>query len=115
VNVLSKPLESETHVNGNVSNLSQHEVTMSIKYLIDGTKGAMIIGCFSAQQAQKGIGLFIKNVSFTFKQLRMHFILGLTGVEDLQMILPKNNNEQDIVKPCSLWTTTRLKDFVTGM
>lgn len=58
VNVLSIPLASTWKSFGSNSSghsvFDQKEITESVKSLVTETEGAMILGYFSAKQAQKG-------------------------------------------------------------
>lgn len=94
--MLSIPLENGTSAKGQ-TDFDQKEITEAVKSLVSKTDGAMIVGYFSAHQAQKG----------------------LSNMTDLDMVLPQpvtsgfenSTNSQ----PCTLWATQGLKQYLTGM
>ncbi len=57
MNVLSIPLETGSLSKGH-TDFNQKEITDSVKSLVAATDGCMIVGHFTAVQAQKGIKTF---------------------------------------------------------
>jgi hypothetical protein len=57
--VLSVPLESGSFMNGH-GVLNQKEITDNVNSLIQKTDGAMIMGYFNPQQAQKGLYFYLQ-------------------------------------------------------